>query len=197
MLVLDEADEMINAQGQGDAALTIRKLLPRAVQVLLFSATFPPGLDKYVEKFTSKPNRITVEREKLTVDGIKQLLVECATEEKKFSVLSDIYATMTIGQSIVFVTTRATAAELARRMTAAGHMVSVLHGDLNTAERDRVIDEFRAAKSRVLITTNVLSRGIDIRGVTLVVNFDIPTKREDGGQGPLVADPEAYLGFFE
>ncbi len=192
MLVLDEADEMIRAQGQGDKSISIRKALPKSTQVLLFSATFPPEVQALLDKITREPNRITVEREKLTVEGIKQLYVDCGSDENRYRVLSDLYGALTIGQSIVFVTQKATADSVAHRMVAEGHAVSVLHGNLLPAERDAVIDEFRSGKSKVLITTNVLSRGIDIKGVTLVINYDLPVLTFPDGR-VLGADPESYL----
>jgi ATP-dependent RNA helicase DDX19/DBP5 len=187
MLVLDEADEMVALQGQGDSSGKIRKLLPKTTQTLLFSATFPPEVEKLVGRMVRNPNSIRVERDKLTVDAIKQLYVDCGSQDKKFPYLSDLYAMLTIGQSVVFVQTRATGDDVARRMTEEGHSVSLLHGKLEPAQRDEVIDRFREGKSKVLITTSVLARGVDIAGVTFVVNYDVPV---DGNGRP---DPETYL----
>ena len=129
---------------------------------------------------------MTLKTEELTVEGIKQLYMDCNSEQHKYEVLVRLYGLMTIGSSIIFVKRRDTAAEIERRMTAEGHKVVQLTGALEGAERDNIIDKFRAGEAKVLITTNVLARGIDVSSVSMVINYDIPDK--DGH-----ADPETYL----
>ena len=101
--------------------------------------------------------------------------------------LVKLYGLMTIGSSIIFVKRRATASEIERRMIAEGHKVVALHSAFDGNERDSVIDSFRSGQAKVLITTNVLARGIDVQSVSMVVNYDVP----DDGQGH--ADPQTYL----
>lgn len=129
--------------------------------------------------------------EELSVDGIKQFYLDCTSEAQKFEVLVELYSLLTVGQSIIFVqvshlllrqldcllTTlqrRATADSVAARMTAEGHKVTSLTGNHQTGDRDQTIDDFRDGKTKVLITTNVIARGIDILQVNLVVNYDLP-----------------------
>jgi ATP-dependent RNA helicase DDX19/DBP5 len=104
--------------------------------------------------------------------------MDCKNEHEKVETLCNIYGLLTIGQSIIFVRTRRTADMLQDKMTQEGHQVSSLHGNFETQERDRVIDDFREGRSKVLITTNVLARGIDILQVNLVVNYDVPVDRD-------------------
>jgi len=188
ILVLDEADEMIDTQGMGDQTLRIKKLLSPDVQTLLFSATYPDHVRDFALKVVPNANQITVKREQLSLDNVKQFYIDCGSSEGRFQVLSDIYGSLRIGQSIIFVERRRDASELARRMRADGHSVALLHGgDMTPEERDRVIDSFRAGTDRILISTSVLSRGVDVLATTVVMNYDLPRDRTGH------ADPETYL----
>jgi len=190
VFVLDEADVMIDKSALGDQSIKVKRSLPKDCQICLFSATFKPEVRKFAERVVPQPcTNIFLKRKQLTLDGIQQLHIECNTESNKFNVLSDIYGYLTVGQSIIFVHSRRTAQELTDKMTKAGHTVSLLHGgaDMSSGERDRVIDDFRDARTKVLITTNVLARGIDILQVMLVINYDLPL---DGENKP---DFETYL----
>eukprot|EP00741_Cyanophora_paradoxa_P017745 tig00000203_g17139.t1 len=177
IFVLDEADEMLDTQGFGDDSIRIKKMLPRNCQSLLFSATYPERVATFAVKLIPDASIISVKREKLSIEGIKQLYIDCGSEPRRFEILSEIYALLTIGQSIIFVNRRETAQDVSRKMRAAGHTVSVLHGtssEMTAEDRDKTIDDFRTGKTKVLITTNVLSRGIDISQVSLVINYDMP-----------------------
>ncbi|EMC99068.1 hypothetical protein BAUCODRAFT_65106 [Baudoinia panamericana UAMH 10762] len=187
VLTLDEADNMLDMQGMGDQCKRVKNLLPKTIQVVLFSATFPPKVLEFADFFAPHANQITLEVEQLTVKGIKQMYLDCSTDEEKYNALVKFYGLMTIASSIIFCHRRDTAAEIERRMTAEGHKVAMLSGALEGQERDRVFNEFRTGLKKVLITTNVLSRGIDIQTVTLVINYDIP---ETYGGKP---DFETYL----
>ncbi|KAF3931937.1 hypothetical protein ABW20_dc0101259 [Dactylellina cionopaga] len=188
MLCLDEADNMLDQQGLGDQCFRVRSAMPKDIQVLLFSATFPQKVVDYADKFAPGANKLTLKQEELTVDGIKQLYMDCESDEEKYQTILKLYELMTIGQSVIFVRKRENANELHRRMTADGHTVSSLHGAFDGTERDKIIDDFRFGRSKVLITTNVIARGIDIASVSLVVNYDLPTLAD--GRTP---DFETYL----
>ncbi|KAI9651754.1 MAG: RNA helicase required for poly(A+) mRNA export [Trizodia sp. TS-e1964] len=187
VFVLDEADNMLDQQGLGDQCYRVRTNMPPSAQIVLFSATFPETVIKYAAKFAPNADEITLRHEELTVEGIKQLYLDCASENAKFDVLVKLYGLMTIGSSIIFVKRRDTAAEIERRMTAEGHKVAALTGAFEGAERDRIIDSFRLGQAKVLVTTNVLARGIDVQSVSMVINYDVPTD-VDGN-----ADPQTYL----
>jgi ATP-dependent RNA helicase DDX19/DBP5 len=112
--------------------------------------------------------------EELSVDGIKQFYLDCTSEQHKFDILVQLYSLLTVGQSIIFVQRRSTADSVAGRMTGEGHKVTSLTGQHQAGDRDQTIDDFRDGKTKVLITTNVVARGIDILQVNLVVNYDLP-----------------------
>ncbi|KAL8806533.1 MAG: hypothetical protein Q9182_001316 [Xanthomendoza sp. 2 TL-2023] len=195
ILVLDEADNMLDQQGLGDQCLRVKKMLPPGIQVVLFSATFPDVVVQYAEKFAPNSNQITLRHEELTVEGIKQLYLDCQSEHAKYDNLVKLYGLMTIGSSIIFVKTRNTAREIERRMNAENHQCACLTGEFEGSQRDVVIDSFRKGIAKVLITTNVLSRGIDVQSVSLVINYDLPDlaphdpHRADGH----LADTQTYL----
>lgn len=181
----------------------ITRSMPQGCQIVLFSATFPGRVVEFANRFAPNSNQITLKHEELTVEGIKQLYMDCDGEEHKYEVLVQLYQLLTIGSSIIFVKVfkhinpckcktnsaqrRDTAVEIQRRMEADGHKVAALHGQYEGAERDRIIDEFRSGKAKVLITTNVLARGIDVATVSMVVNYDIPLTSDHQ------PDPETYL----
>ncbi|WWC64804.1 uncharacterized protein I303_107418 [Kwoniella dejecticola CBS 10117] len=190
VFVLDEADEMIALQGLGDQTVRIKKMLPPGVQNVLFSATFPDEVQRFAESFAPEANKLFLKKEEVTVKAIQQLYLECDGEEMKFDALSALYDCMTIGQSIVFCRTKATADNIADRLTAEGHSVASLHGDKDSSARDDILDGFRDGKTKVLITTNVVARGIDIQQVNMVVNYDVPDLGRDGGFAP---DIETYI----
>ncbi|CAH6720123.1 ATP-dependent RNA helicase Dbp5p [[Candida] jaroonii] len=187
VFVLDEADNMLEGQGLTDQSTRIKRSLPKSCQLVLFSATFPVEVRKFAEKFVPNANSLELKQEELNVDAIKQLYMDCSSEEHKFQVLTELYGLLTIGSSIIFVATRATANKLYAKMKNEGHTVSVLHGDLENSERDKLIDDFREGRSKVLITTNVLARGIDIASVSMVVNYDLPVDKNGR------PDPSTYL----
>jgi len=187
VFVLDEADNMLDQQGLGEQTLRVKNSMPKTCQVVLFSATFPGPVRNFAAKFAPAANEIKLKQEELSVEGIKQFYMDCKSEEHKYDVLVDLYSLLTIGQSIIFCKRREVADQIAQRMSAEGHQVSSLHGAKDATERDSTIDDFRDGKSKVLITTNVISRGIDILQVNMVVNYDMPLTM-DGKP-----DPETYL----
>ncbi|KAK1468833.1 DEAD/DEAH box helicase [Colletotrichum melonis] len=189
LLVIDEADNMLDQQGLGEQCLRVKNMLPRDIQILLFSATFPDKVMGFAEKFAPKADQIRLKHTELTVKGISQMYIDCPTEQDKYEVLVKLYGLMTIGSSVIFVKTRESADEIKRRMEADGHRVSALHGAKDGPERDRLLEEFRTGQSKVLLTTNVLARGIDVSSVSMVINYDIPMK----GRGDSEPDPETYL----
>ncbi|CAO3589999.1 unnamed protein product [Absidia cylindrospora] len=187
IFVLDEADNMLDQDGLGDQTLRIQTMLKRDIQTVLFSATFPDNVRRFAERFAKNANEISLKREELSVESIKQFYVDCDSEEHKYDVLVNLYDLLTVSQSIIFCKRRTTADEIAKRMTAQGHAVVALHGKMTPEERDKVMDDFRRGEFKVLITTNVIARGIDILQVTLVINYDLPVDRAEN------PDYEAYL----
>ena len=189
LLIIDEADTMLDQQGLGDQSMRVRGLLHREIQILLFSATFPDKVMRFADKFAPNANQIKLREQELTVEGISQMYMDCPSEAAKYDVLVKLYGLMTIGSSVIFVKTRESANTIQQRMEQDGHRVTALHGAKDGAERDALLEDFRYGSSKVLITTNVLARGIDVSTVSMVVNYDIPMK----GPGDREPDPETYL----
>eukprot|EP01083_Nonionella_stella_P022223 61487_1 len=177
MLVIDEADEMLG-RGFKEQLYDIYRYLPPSTQVVLVSATLPEEVLSITAKFMNTPVRILVKRDELTLEGIKQFFVAVEKEAWKFETLCDLYDTLTITQAVIFVNTKKKVDWLTDKMRAANFTVSALHGDMPQPERDAIMKEFRQGKSRVLIATDVMGRGIDIQQVSLVINYDLPNSRE-------------------
>ncbi|MFH4979890.1 hypothetical protein AB6A40_006599 [Gnathostoma spinigerum] len=177
MLVLDEADEMLN-KGFKEQLYDIYRYLPPGAQVILFSATLPHEILEMTSKFMTDPIRILVKRDELTLEGIKQFFVAVDREEWKFDTLCDLYDTLTITQAIIFCNTRRKVDWLAEKLREANFTVSSMHGEMEQKERDEIMKGFREGNSRLLISTDVFARGLDIPQVSLVVNYDLPNNRE-------------------
>ncbi|XP_067883475.1 ATP-dependent RNA helicase DDX19A-like [Heterodontus francisci] len=178
VFVLDEADVMIGTQGYLDQSYRIHRMLPKDCQLLLFSATFEEPVLKFAQRIIPDPNVIKLRREQLTLDNIKQYYVMCSQEQEKYQALINIYAAITIAQAIIFCQTRRTAHWLSKKLTRDGHRVALLIGELTVEQRAAIIQRFREGKEKVLVTTNVCARGIDVEQVSIVVNFDLPVTRE-------------------
>ncbi|WWC87899.1 ATP-dependent RNA helicase FAL1 [Kwoniella dendrophila CBS 6074] len=178
MLILDESDELLN-KGFKDQIYDIYRYLPPATQVVVVSATLPHDVLEMTTKFMTDPIRILVKRDELTLEGIKQFFVAVEKEDWKFDTLCDLYDTLTITQAVIFCNTRRKVDWLTEKMREANFTVSSMHGEMVQKERDAIMAEFRGGQSRVLITTDVWARGIDVQQVSLVINYDLPTSREN------------------
>jgi len=177
MLILDEADEMLG-RGFKEQIYDIYRFLPPNVQVVLISATMPHEMLEMTSKFMTDPIRVLVKRDELTLEGIKQFFVAVEKEDWKFETLCDLYETLTITQAVIFCNTKKKVDWLTEKMRANNFTVSAMHGDMPQKERDAIMAEFRDGHSRVLITTDVWARGIDVQQVSLVINYDLPNNRE-------------------
>jgi ATP-dependent RNA helicase DDX19/DBP5 len=129
---------------------------------------------KFAQTVVSNPMIIRLKREEESLENIHQYYIECRDQQDKFEALSNIYGSISIGQSMIFCHTRRTASWLTEQMTKQGNAVALLTGELDVKMRADIIGRFRAGKEKVLITTNVSARGIDVDQVTVVVNFDLP-----------------------
>jgi len=178
MFVLDEADEMLS-RGFKQQIYDVFKNVPGNVQVVLLSATMPPEVLDVTKNFMRDPVRILVRKEELTLEGIRQFFINVDKEEWKFDTLCDLYSTLSIAQSIIFCNTRRKVDFLTQKMTEKDHVVSHMHADMDQQEREMIMREFRSGSSRVLITTDLLARGIDVQQVSLVINYDLPNNREN------------------
>ncbi|CDR93880.1 eukaryotic translation initiation factor 4A, putative [Babesia bigemina] len=173
LFILDEADEMLSRGFKGQIHEVFRRM-PPDVQVALFSATMPNEILELTTKFMRSPKRILVKKDELTLEGIKQFYVMIDKEEFKFDTLCDLYESVTITQAIIYCNTRRKVDMLTSKMQERDFTVSSMHGDMGQNERDLIMREFRSGSTRVLITTDLLARGIDVQQVSLVINYDLP-----------------------
>lgn len=200
--VLDEADVMLNLENQmGQHVSNTRKFLPKELQILFFSATYPDHVREFAEKIVPNAAKIIVKNLDLSVDAIKQMYLRCRDREAKYAALKDLYSAMNVGQSIIFMNSRKGAFQLAQRLKSDGSAVSLICGTqmtgperVDNAMRDKVMQEFRDGVTKVLVSTDVLARGIDVPAVTLVINYEMPLLWEDGVRaGDREGDGHTYL----
>jgi translation initiation factor 4A len=178
MFVLDEADEMLS-RGFKEQIYDVFTTMPQNIQVILLSATMPGDVLEVTTKFMNDPVKILVKKEELTLEGIRQFYVTVEREDWKLDTLCDLYETLTITQAVIFCNTRRKVDWLTEKMRGRDFTVSAMHGDMDQKERDVIMKEFRTGSSRVLITTDLLARGIDVQQVSLVINYDLPNNREN------------------
>jgi len=177
-LVLDEADEMLS-RGFLEEINNILQLIPSDCQICLFSATMPPEIIKSIEGIMTDPAKILVKNEDLTLKGIKQFFIQCGNDDIKFDNMIEIFSSMDIVQCMIYCNTREKAEFIANKMKERGFTCSCVHGKMPAEERNRIMQEFRSGASRILISTDLLARGIDVHPVGLVINFDLPNKKEE------------------
>jgi len=173
MLVLDEADEMLSA-GFNDQIYNIFQYMPSDIQVVLFSATMPPELYTLTEKFMRHPINIQVKAEQLTLEGIQQHYIALDDDVQKYLTLKDLFKTISVSQCIIFCNSTKRVSDLHEAMLFDGFPVCCIHSGMEKGERDKAYQEFKAGVHRVLISSNVTARGIDIQQVSTVINFDMP-----------------------
>jgi translation initiation factor 4A len=178
IFALDEADEMLS-KGFAENMYDIFQLLPAETQVVLLSATMPNDVLEVTKKFMRDPVRILVKKEELTLEGIRQFFIAVEKEEWKLDTLCDLYETVTITQAVIFCSTRRKVDWLTEKLHAREFTVSAMHGDMEQSAREVIMKEFRSGSSRVLIATDLLARGIDVQQVSLVINYDLPTSKEN------------------
>jgi len=173
VLVLDEADEMLSA-GFNEQIYNIFQQLNTNVQVCLFSATMPPELHSLSDKFMRNPVRILVKSEMLTLEGISQYHVALDTDQDKYATLKDLFSRISVSQCIIYCNSIRRVSDLTEAMINDGFPVCCIHSGMDKDARDKAYMEFRSGQHRVLISSNVTARGIDIQQVSTVINFDMP-----------------------
>jgi translation initiation factor 4A len=173
LFILDEADELLSA-GFKDQVYNIFQFMPSNVQVALFSATMPPELNTLTDKFMRNPVKILVKNEQLTLEGIRQYYIALDNDDSKYETLKDIYSSLTLSQSIIYCNSVKRVNDLYVAMNSDNYPVCQIHSGMEKEERLRNYEEFRAGKHRVLISSNVTARGIDVQQVSTVINFDLP-----------------------
>jgi superfamily II DNA/RNA helicase len=173
LVVIDEADEMLSF-GFKEQIYNVFKYLNKSVQIALFSATLPSNIFQITTKFMRNPIKISVKAESLTLEGIKQYFVAVNDDREKFMTLKDLYQHLSLSQCIIYANSVQRVTDLYEAMKEDGFPVCCLHSNMSKCEREKAFDEFKNGSSRVLISSNVTSRGIDIQQVGVVINFDLP-----------------------
>jgi translation initiation factor 4A len=173
IVILDEADEMLSS-GFKEQVYNIFRYLNKNVQIVLFSATLPENIFQITDKFMRNPVKICVKKESLTLEGIKQYYIAVNDDREKYLTLKDLYQHISVSQCIIYSNSVKRVIDLYEAMKQDGFPVCCIHSNMTKFERENVFKDFRKGSSRVLISSNVTSRGIDIQQVGVVINFDIP-----------------------
>lgn len=173
LLVLDEADEMLS-EGFRESVYNIFQLLNTNIQVALFTATLPNNIYNITTKFMRDPVKICVKSECLTLEGILQYFVAINNDNEKYLTLKNIYSFISLSQCIIYCNSVNRVIKLYEEMKADGFPVSFIHSNMDKFTREDSFKEFKSGASRVLISTDITSRGIDIQQVSVVINFDLP-----------------------
>ena len=172
-LVIDEADEMLSS-GFKEQMYKIFQYMPNEIQIGLFSATMPDDLQELTQKFMRNPIKILVKAEQLTLQGIAQYYINLEDDVQKYECLKDLFQSLTISQAIIYCNSTRRVDDLQEAMEADGFPVKKIHGKMPDVERKSTHKEFKTGGCRVLITSDLFARGIDVQQVSIVINFDIP-----------------------
>ena len=179
VLVMDEADQMLEGRFREQMECILNMGFPDTTHVALFSATMPDEVVEIANRMLKDPIRILLPPEKVTLEGIRQYYVEMDQEAWKFDCLCDLYQHININQAIIYCNQRAKVEWLAKRLQENNFEVSYIHGEMDPKERRACINAFRAGSVRVLVSSDLLARGIDIQQISLVINFEMPAQREN------------------
>lgn len=173
LFILDEADEMLSG-GFIESIYQIFTTLNHELQVAIFSATMPQEIIDLTNKFMRNPVKITMEAEKLNLDGITQHYIALESDQHKYETLKDLFGFLNINQTIVYVNSVNRVMDLYDAMIKDGNSVCCIHSNMKSHERHKSLEDFRKGVYRILISSNVTARGIDVQQVSVVINFDIP-----------------------
>lgn len=173
LLIIDEADELLST-GFEEQLRNIIEILNDNVQIALFSATLSEKCLLLTKYFMNEPINIFVNTDELTLEGINQYYINVEKEDWKLDILCDLYETITVSQTVIFCSSKKKVIWLQKELENRDFTTSIIHGDMFNDERMKVMNEFRSGSSRILISTDLLARGIDVQQVSLVINYDIP-----------------------
>jgi translation initiation factor 4A len=178
-LILDEADQMLEDRFREQVHCILSMGFPQTTQVCLLSATMIPEVVEVARSLLRNPVQILLPAEEVTLEGIKQYYVYMPREEMKLDTLCELYEHLNISQAIIYCSTRQKVEWLSDQMTKRGFDLKYIHGDMDLHERKTQMDAFRSGQCRVLISTDLLARGIDVQQVSLVINYELPVQREN------------------
>ena len=178
-VILDEADQMLEDLFADQIRSILNSKFPSTTRLALFSATMPKNVLEIAENYLSNPVRILLPPDEVTLEGIKQYYVQLEREDWKLPVLLDLYQQITVNQALIYVNKRQKAEWLAKQLSSHGFTLEFIHGEMEVAERKKRMEDFRSGMTRVLISTDLLARGIDVQQVSLVINYEMPIQREN------------------
>ncbi len=178
-VILDEADQMLEDLFADQIRSILNSKFPSMTRLALFSATMPKNVLEIAENYLSNPVRILLPPDEVTLEGIKQYYVQLEREDWKLPVLLDLYQQITVNQALIYVNKRQKAEWLAKQLSSHGFTLEFIHGEMEVAERKKRMEDFRSGMTRVLISTDLLARGIDVQQVSLVINYEMPIQREN------------------
>jgi translation initiation factor 4A len=179
VLIMDEADQMLEDLFYKQVMCILEKGFPEKTRVALFSATMPEQVVEVANKILNDPVRVLIKPAAVRLEGIQQFFVPLDREDHKFECICDLYKNLNISQAVIFCNKRQKAEMLAERMTAQGYPVTCLHGELEKPERTRRMKQFIEGSTRVMVATDIIARGIDVQQISLVINYELPTNREN------------------
>ena len=172
-IIMDEADEMLSS-GFKEQVYNIFQYLKKDIQICLFSATLPDYIQVIINKIMKDPVRVQVKSEQLTLEGISQYYIAIENDQQKYAALKDLYSYISVSQCIIYANSLNRVNDLYEAMVEDGFPVCCIHGSMEKEQRDNAFKDFKIGKYRVLISSNVTARGIDIQQVSIVINFDLP-----------------------
>jgi translation initiation factor 4A len=173
LIIIDEADEMLSS-GFKDQVYNIFQFLKNNVQISLFSATLPIDVQELANKFMRNPVKILVKADALTLEGIEQYYIAVDNDTVKYDTLKDVYSCISVSQTIIYCNSIRRVEDLTNAMIQDGFPVTCIHGKMSHEDRAISFQNFKNGSTRVLISTNLTARGIDVQQVSTVINFDIP-----------------------
>ena len=173
LFILDEADEMLSS-GFKEQVYNIFQYLNNDVQVCLFSATLPDGINSIIQKIMRNPVKICVKREQLTLEGISQYYIAVDDDRQKYITLKNFFSFINLSHTIIYCNSIKRVQDLYEAMCEDGFPVCRIHSNMEKSSRDKAFNDFRSGTTRFLISSNVTARGIDIQQVSVVINFDLP-----------------------
>jgi translation initiation factor 4A len=179
VLIMDEADQMLEDRFKEQVMCILQKGFPNDTRIALFSATMSEDVIEVANNLLQNPVRILVEAKEVPLDGIKQYYVDLENADWKLEVLADLYQQLHISQALIYCNKRQRAEWLAEKMSQQGFPLSVIHGEMDVEERKRRMKDFRSGAVRVMISTDLLARGIDVQQVSLVINYELPVQKEN------------------
>ena len=176
-VIFDEADEILS-YGFKETIQNIINYICKETQLCLFSATIPDEMLELTNSFMDNPKKLLIKKEALTLEGISQFYINIKVNDWKYEVLTDLYDTINIAQCIIYINSKNKLMEVYNALTKDKFPVACIHGEMHGSERKGVMENFRSGHTRILLSTDLLSRGIDVQQLSLVINFDLPKSKE-------------------